>query len=173
MTRSYFLECVNSWDELVEMCRDYECNVCEDIIDSETMDDYVEEDVRESDCSWRELRDNLDDITTGYDYYRCDGTFDYVPMNDGSDFDEYKEEVLYWMDDNGMWDEEEEEEPEDDDDFFVEKSVQDDEQCVQEEDFSVSELISMCGSELLTIKQAAERSRVEQEDAMKTILFAV
>lgn len=96
-------------------------------------------------------------------------------MNDGSDFDEYKEEVLYWMDDNGMWDEEEEEEeePEDDDDFFVEESVQDDEQCVQEEDFSVSELISMCGSELITIKQAAERSRVEQEDTMKTILFAV
>ena len=38
-------------------------------------------------------------LPTGYDYYRCDGSFDYVGLDD-SDFEDYKSRVLDWMDDN-------------------------------------------------------------------------
>lgn len=89
MTRNYFLDYVTDWSELIELCQDYNCDICEDIIDDDTLDEYVDSDISGCDYGWRSLRDYLSDIPTGYDYYRCDGSFDYVGLDDG-DFEYYK-----------------------------------------------------------------------------------
>jgi len=150
MTRSYFVDYVTGWYELLDLCSDEGCNVCEDIIDDDQLDEWVESDIQNGSYNWRELRDFLYDIPTGYDYYRCDGSFDYVGMDD-DDFEDYKERVLDWMDENGEWDDEEDEEEEKS--FYPE--LEPEEEPAAQEDFSVTELIGMCGAELVTICQAA------------------
>ena len=93
LTRSYFLDCVTDWSELIELCREYDCDICEDIIDDDELNEYVNSDISNTDYGWRSIRDFLADIPTGYDYYRCDGSFDYVGLDD-SDFEDYKSRVL-------------------------------------------------------------------------------
>ncbi len=169
MTRSYFLDYVTDWDELIGLCRDEECGICEDIIDDDELDEYVRSDIENTNYSWRDIRDFLQSILTGYNYYRCDGSFDYVAMGD-SEFEDYKNRVLEWMDDGGYWEAEEDEEEEEE-----EPEPQLEEPPVAEEDFSVSDLMGMCGAELVTIRQAAERQRVAEEEALgdMSLLFAV
>lgn len=180
MTRGYFVDCVTEWGELLELCRDYDCNVCEDIIDDDTLDEYLESDITDavrSGMSWRDIRDYLDDVDTDYSYYRVDGSFDYEGMT-GSDFDEYKDAVLEWMDNGGYWEEEDDEveDDEEDDDYFSERdfSPSEDEEPseseVEEEDFSVSDLINMCGAELTTIQKIAEQRRKEDDENMVRLL---
>lgn len=177
MTRSYFINYVSEWDELIELCRDYDCNICEAIIDDDELDDYIESDIANTDYGWRAIRDFLAEIPTGYNYYLCNGSFDYIGLND-SDFEDYKNSVLEWMDRNGLWDEEDEDENEggdgweNDHDFFSpgeEDEKEPVEPPVEEEDFSVSELMNMCGAELVTIRQIVER-KDEHKDA--ALLYA-
>lgn len=171
LTRSYFLDYVTDWDELIEMCRDEECNICDDIIDDDQLDEYVESDIEGTNYSWRDIRDFLQSIPTGYNYYRCDGAFDYVAIDD-SYFEDYKNQVLEWMDDGGYWEHEDEDY---DPDGYDDEEPEPEEPPVEEEDFSVSDLIGMCGVELVTIRQAAERQRITEEEALgdMSLLFAV
>lgn len=74
------------------------------------LDYEVEDDLSDWDGSWSELRDCLNGIDTGHDYYRRDGSFDYVPIDD--DFDDWWEELRDMMENNGDFDPEEEEEEE-------------------------------------------------------------
>ena len=169
MTRSYFLDYVTEWGELIELCREYDCDICEDIIDEDELDDYVSSDISNTDYGWRSIRDSLSDIPTGYDYYRCDGTFDYVGLDD-SDFEDYKSRVLDWMDEDDLWEPEEgEDEDEDFDpdyDFFSpgEEEPEPEEPPVEEEDFTVSDLMCMCSAELVTIRQVMAQRKVPNDD---------
>ena len=43
MTRNDFLNDVTEWWELLDFCSDEGCNICEDIIDSDQLDEYVME----------------------------------------------------------------------------------------------------------------------------------
>ena len=175
MTRSYFLDYVTDWYELIDLCGEYDCDICEDIIDDDQLDEYVMDGISNSNQSWRGIRDFLSDIPTGYDYYRYDGTFDYVGLDD-SDFEDYKSRVLDWMDEDSLWDEEEEDENEDDFDpnevdfFSPGPEPEPEEPLVEEEDFSVSELMCMCGAELVTIRQVIEQRNAPPDDDMSLVL---
>lgn len=178
MTRSYFLDYVNDWYELIELCQEYDCDICEDIISDDTLDEYVDSDISGTDYGWRRLRDFLSDIPTGYDYYRCDGSFDYVGLDDG-DFEDYKSRILDWMDEDSLWEAEEDEEDEDFDpdyDFFSTGEPENEpeepaEPPVEEEDFSVSELMCMCSAELVTIRQVMTQKGVPDDDMSLVLPF--
>lgn len=114
MTRQEFLDDVCDFSELRDFCYDNDCGICDDIYDDESKDDYINEhlsDMADDADSWQSLYRTLDDIPTGYDYYRLD---DYGEFNglDDDDFEDYKNDVLEWMDDNEYWDEDEEDEEE-------------------------------------------------------------
>ena len=111
MTRSEFLDNITEWYELKDFCNDFDCDVCEDIYDDDDYDDCVEEDIRDAiaDYGWRDIRDFLGNLPSGYDYYRRNSTLDYDGLGD-DDFEDYKEDVLEWGDDYGVWEDEEEEE---------------------------------------------------------------
>lgn len=177
MTRSYFLDYVNDWYELIELCQEYDCDICEDIISDDTLDEYVDSDISGTDYGWRRLRDFLSDIPTGYDYYRCDGSFDYVGLDDG-DFEDYKSRILDWMDEDSLWEAEEDEEDEDFDpdyDFFSpgepENEPEEPAEPPVEEDFSVSELMCMCSAELVTIRQVMTQKGVPDDDMSLVLPF--
>lgn len=176
MTRSYFTDFVTTWDELLELCSDEDCSVCEDIISDDGLDEYIDSDICNTNYSWRDIRDFLNAIPTEFDYYLYNGPFDYIGLND-DDFVDYKGRVLDWMDENGLWEDEEceDEEYDDDIDYFdfgddrfspdeEDAEPTDSEEYPVEEDFSVGDLMSACGAELVSIRQIAEQ-RGELENA--------
>lgn len=155
---------------MLDFCSDEGCNICEDIIDSDQLDEYVEEDIRDTNYSWRDIRDSLSEIPTGYGYYRMNGSFDYDGM-DENDFDSYKEDVLEWGDNNGVW----EDEPDDEDDFdtdtmFNEEDSEPDEPPVEEEDFSIGELMGFCGVVLLDIRREEAAERAREDEALNQLI---
>lgn len=111
MTRSEFLDNVEyTLYNVMEYVDDFgigDYSPFEDIGDGNVLDDWVNDDVSECDRNWDTLRDLLDDIPTGYEYYRRDGYFDYVGLDD-SDANDLVDRILEIMDDNEWWDDEDE-----------------------------------------------------------------
>lgn len=151
MTREEFIDAAHNdwdWDELIDFCN--ECG-CDDYIDDVwTADSYAEEIEQEisdrlNDENWREIRDWLDDLPDGCNYYIRD---DYDGMWRGADSDDYDEKcsaVLEWCDDNDIWEYDEEENPrsfeEEDPDGNINTE---DEICAEEESLSFDELFTSC-----------------------------
>ena len=166
MTANEFLENVNDYYDLKDFCSEIGCEYCDDIVDDDTLDEDVEYALGEyrRDYSWREIRDLLNDIPTGYDWYRCDGSFDYVGLDD-SDFEDSKDKVYEWALNNGYFDDEADEDEEYDDevveDDFYEEPEDDP---VADEDFSVADLMGMCSVTLVTI-QTDNLRRLQEEAA--------
>lgn len=146
MTRNEFIDNITEWYELKDFCNDFDCDVCEDIYDDDDYDDCVEEDVRDAvgECSWREIRDSLCDLPSGYDYYRRNGNLDYDGM-DNDDFEDYKEQALEWGDDYGVWEDE-------------------------EEDFSIDDLIGMCSVVFVAIQNDEVEKQQEEDEAFAQLL---
>lgn len=173
MTRQEFIEGVTAWGELLDFCYDNDSSICEDIVSYDTMDEEVESDLRDEvgDRSWRDIRDLLCGIDTDYDYYRRDGSFNYYPLDNNGDFDEYKDEVLEWMDDNGYWDEEAEEEDFDgypSDEYPTHE--EEDDVTAADEDFSIRELIGMCSVQFLDIQRTALQQKAQNDTEFQQYL---
>lgn len=167
MTRSEFINDITRWWELIDFCRDVGCEVCEDIVCADDLDRCIEDDVENSahdGMSWEDIRDRLNDIETRYEYYLNDGYIIYNGLNSEEDFDEYKDEVLDWMDSYGDWDEEDTE----DDDFVDEEDsyqeVKEDSDPPMEAEFPVTELISLCIVDI-TVQKSADEERQRKEQA--------
>lgn len=172
MTRSEFLDNITEWYELKDFCNDFDCDVCEDIYDDDDYDDCVDEDIRDAiaDYSWRDIRDFLGNLPSGYDYYRRNSALDYDGLGD-DDFEDYKEDVLEWGDDYGVWEDEEEEEYAEDDDFLDSQEEEpNEEESVEEEDFSVGDLIGMCGVVFVAIQNDEAEKQKEDDEAFAQLL---
>lgn len=177
MTRQDFIDNVTTWSQLLRVCYDYDCDVCEDIIDDEQYDDYIEEDISNRECDWSDLRDCLNDIpSNNYYYYHRNGWLDYEGLNDGSDFRAYKDRVLEWMDDLENWDDDEEDEDDGDDDDEEEEEIEPDEE-YDVTDFDVKSLVTACQSYLQKIYDDAAREEQDEynsaSDAIDHILASV
>lgn len=171
MTRAEFYENVTTWWDLKNFCSDEQCDICDDIYDEEGRDDYI------NDClmdwarndSWTELLSRLEDIPTGYDYYRYDDYGEWEGLVDG-DFDEIRDEVAEWMDDNGYWDDDEEEADDED-----EEPIDDEEEepPVEDEDCSLGELFAASATRVQSIAEEELAKAREEELAFATLMSAV
>jgi len=112
MTRSYFVENITTWRELLEFCSDNDLGTCRDIMTEDERDEDVDNSISEyvSQNGWRVLLEVLDNIPCGY-YFRKTGDLQYDSLDD-DDFENYKDDVLYDADYDEIWDEEAEEEEE-------------------------------------------------------------
>jgi hypothetical protein len=167
MTRQEFLDDVYDFRELMDFCYDNDCGICDDIYDDESKDEYINEhlsDMADNADDWQSLYRTLDYIPTGYDYYRLDDYDDFNGLDD-DDFDDYKNDVLEWMDDNEYWDEDEDDEEE----YFPPEEEyseeEDDEESCEEDMQPVDELFSLCSEQLRVIdaKEKAEEQRCNEE----------
>ena len=167
MTRQEFLDDVYDFRELMVFCYNNDCGICDDIYDDESKDEYINEhlsDMADNADDWQSLYRTLDDIPTGYDYYRLDDYDDFNGLDD-DDFDDYKNDVLEWMDDNEYWDEDEDDEEE----YFPPEEEyneeEDDEESCEEDMQPVDELFSLCSEQLRVIdaKEKAEEQRCNEE----------
>ena len=153
MTRREFEDDVCSFDDLIDLCSEEGCSECSDIYSYDDYNTAVNEELedRVSYDGWIEIRDWLDSLPTGYDWYRkseWDGSW--KSLNDYDDFDRYKENVRDWMDEYGRWDDDEEEAPYEDPEDLVP---------VEQEAVSFEELM-MSGS---AVVEAARRAGATDE----------
>lgn len=106
MTRQEFIEDVNSFCDLFNFCSEEGIDgIFDDIYDAEYLNDILMETISNM-RDWEEVRGLLANIPTRCDYYREDGYGGYEDAD--YSFDDYKNEVLRYMDANGTWDEDEE-----------------------------------------------------------------
>jgi len=130
MTRAEFIDTVNEWWELIDFCSDENCEICNDVYSDDDRDSYIDErlsDIADSIGDWRSLRDELYNITTGYDYYLYNGWTDWIGLTD-EDFEEFKQRVLVWMDNGDYWEEEEDEEEYFEEEFFDDEYYDEDDE---------------------------------------------
>lgn len=128
MTRQEFIEEVNSFGDLMCFCQDEHIDICDDIYDADYLNHIILDCVRQM-RDWESIRDFVKDIPPGYCFYREDGYGGYEDAD--YFFNDYKTDVMRYMDNNNAWDEEDEDNDEDiDDDLEVDwqtdKSVADD-----------------------------------------------
>lgn len=114
MTRQEFIDSVETYPALMEVAE--EANYCfDDVYDCEAYDDYVYETARDLGGDWTDIRDFLDSLPEGYDYYIRDDYDGWSGYYD-DDIDYLKGVFLDWADENEWFDpeetEEEEEKPE-------------------------------------------------------------
>lgn len=160
MTRNEFIENINDFYALKEVCNDYGYDI--ELYDSSEYDDEVENDVSGRECGWETLRDYLSDLPTDYDYYRRNGWLDYDGVGD-NEFQDYKNEVEEWMADNEYFDDEEEELEDDVEDEAPADEEDEEDEAPADEDFGVNELIGMCGVAFFSIRKQEEKDACEQE----------
>lgn len=173
MTRDEFVNDVNTWWELKDFCIDNDCPIMDDVFDSDYLDEYLDREIEDwsQNMSWTTLRDKLNEIETGYDWYCWDGYGDIAPM-DEDDLDYYKDDILSWGDDHDIWDVEDEElEPDDEFEDELCEPENDEDEAV-EEPFSVFELIVSCQSEVTNAKLQAEKEEKESDDALVQFISA-
>lgn len=165
MTRQQFIDEVNDWWELIDFCNEYECSYCEDVYSEESRDDYINEDLvdmaRNAD-SWSSLLDILNDITTGYDYYRRTDYDDWEGLGD-YEFNDYKNDVLEWADNNEIWEDDEEE-------ALPEVDYDDDDFVVADEPMSIGELIGVCSSQLQQIGTDKKAKEAADDEAFEVFV---
>lgn len=127
MTLNEWWDTINDFNDLISWCRDNEMfeEEVENIIDDDSYDDYVNEDISNYYYGWRDLRDALDGLPCGYDWYRVDGMFDYVGLDD-SDFEDIKQDICDRLEDRGYFVEDDDEvdrqdaAPESEEEMFLE-----------------------------------------------------
>lgn len=119
MTRQEWIDSIGDFGDLVHFCLDsgYQEDEANQILSDYDLDNYVEDDIRSYDCGWQSLRDYLNEIPSGYDWYRCNGYFDYDGLTN-DEFEDWKADVLSELDRDGYFDDDEEE---DDDDGVIER----------------------------------------------------
>lgn len=131
MTRNEFMEDILDWQELLSFCADNQCDLCDDIYSEDETNDMINNQVafmiecKENWWTIREYLDYIDGVDQGCEYYRTNGVGDFDGLTN-DDFEDYKHEVLKWMNDNNLFEEECDDE--------MDEDYEDEEELVVEED---------------------------------------
>ena len=177
MTRAEFYKNVTTWWELKNFCYDEQCDICDDIYDERGRDDYINDCLMDwaRNSSWTELLSRLEDIPTGYNYYQCDEYGDCVGLDDNDDFDDIREEVAEWMDNNGYWDDDEEEANDDEEEVFDDEedapfTDPEDAEPIDDEDCLLGELFEGSVARIQAISEEELEAARETERALQDFL---
>ena len=104
MTLHEFDEDITLFYELQEFCQEHGCDYLDDYFSD--LDDAVNSDlyewVRYGDYYWEDVYRALDNVGTGYDFYRRDGSLDYMGCDD-EDFVTLKNDVRDWAIENEIF----------------------------------------------------------------------
>ena len=173
MTRQEFEDNVTTWWELRDFCDEQRCDVMDGIYDEADYDDYINEclvDWARND-TWEELRNRLNDIPSGYDYYRHDDYDDWEGLDD-TDFRAVKAEVAERVDDYGCWDDEDEEDEEDDEEEGAPYIDPEDTIPIEDEDCTLGELFSVSVARVHAISEEELEAARAEELAFATMIAA-
>lgn len=177
MTRAEFFENVTSWWELKDFCSEQRCELCDDVYDDESRDDYINEDLVDwaRNDNWYDLRDRLNNLDAGYDYWRLDDYGEWTGLDDDDDLEEMKREVAEWVDDYGDWDDDEEEADDDEEEVFDDEEDAplidpEDAEPIDDEDCSLGELFEGSVARIQAISEEELEAARETERALQDFL---
>ena len=113
-----FDEDITMFYELKDFCEQEGCSYLDEYFDD--LDAEVNSELYEliccNDCDWEDVRDSLSNIATGYDFYRRDGSFDYMGCDD-EDFETLKNDIREWAIENGRFDDEEDDDEDEEEEY--------------------------------------------------------
>ncbi len=174
MTRREFIEDMEDWDwsDLINFCWQHDCYECENIFTEEDKDDWIDEGLvsRARGCStWRELLQELYDIPTDCcsGYYRLDEYGTFIELDD-DDFEEYKNNVIDWADDNGILDDEEDDE--DSEEELVTEDLSDETELEIDEGCTLGTLFTCCSESFEEFKKQEnnrENNNIESKEEIE------
>ena len=109
MTKAEFYDSINTMSELVEFCETHDCyHIVEDLRESGDFDSWVWEQMEDLGRRWywTELRDTLEMLEPPtYDYFLPGENLTFSEP----DLDEYKNDVIEYLEEYDYWDEEDDE----------------------------------------------------------------
>lgn len=121
MTREQFIEQYNSFDELYDFAQDNNLyDFFDDYFTEDGLDEFINDKMADMTRyeSWTTVRDYLDEVPQGYDWYRIDqydGNFYGV---DAEDCENIKQQILEALDEEGdFWEEEADDEVDEEEEF--------------------------------------------------------
>lgn len=163
MTRQDFIDNVNTYYDLVDFCQEIDYYV-DGIYSEDERDDLIYEEIIDMvrSCSWNEIKNYLDDMPEGYDYYYKNEWGEWIGY-DYDQIDEFKELVLDYADENDLFDRDDEE---DENDTADEEDEPEESEEAQEEDNDPVELGCDMGDFLTSGNSVMEAIR-ERADADK------
>lgn len=140
MTRQDFINEVQDISQLLEWADNF--GYCFDEVYSEdSYDSEINDQLRNDDGDWRDVKSWLDDLPDGYDFYVRNRWGDWEGRN-ANEIDDLKDALLSWADNEDIFDEEEEGE----DDWCPEEqeeSEEPEEETASETDFTLDDLLSI------------------------------
>ena len=108
MTRNEFIETVEDFGDLKSFCDENNIDTCDYVMDEEYYGDVIMGRIQERGYfdTWQEVYRFLHELPDGANYYIEN---DYGEFSEATeeDFEDYKQEVLEYMDRHGEWDVEE------------------------------------------------------------------
>ena len=174
MTREEF-EGIEYFDDLMDFCSNYDCDIYNEIYNENSYCDCIEEVIEDMlrYNTWEDVRDYLNNLPdTDYNYYRRtdDG---WEGIDENSDFDDIKNEVRDWAEEEEIFDEEDEEEDgQENDEPCYEVSECEEEEPEPDEPFTLSELVTVCKSSVQKIEdkyeEKSEPANVSDTEHMET-----
>lgn len=119
MRREDFYNDITMYEDLISLANETEYfDLIYDIHDDDSYSNLISERIDDvvMEWTWEEVRDFLDELPHGYDYYLDCGYCEYIGLADGDDvFSDKREELYEYMCENDLFDHEEED---DSDEFF-------------------------------------------------------
>ena len=159
MTRQEFWDDVMWWGDLIDVCDDIGCDICDDVYSPERMDDELSDSIRyrlDHDM-WYEVRELLEGIEWEGDecYYRKYDEWDWRCLGD-DDFCAYKDDVENWMSENGCFDDDDDDDEEPEFDEYPAPPEPVEEPEIEPEPIGIAELFTISNSQLQTLKWEPE-----------------
>ena len=139
MTRQEFIDDVLDFQQLVDFASEFGYEF------DESYDDVINDELTENDQGWQDVKDWLNSLPDGYDFYIRDRWGDWEGRS-SDDIDDLKEEFLNWADDDGgVFDEEYEEEEAEEEEAEEEELEEEEteEESAPETDFTLDDLLSI------------------------------
>lgn len=104
MTRQEYIDEIRDFYDLRCFLEDNDCYEFDNIVDSGELDELINDYIHNNDMDWWELRDDLNEIETGWGFYDVsNGIFNAIPLSD-NDFIENKDYYLDRAIENGWFD---------------------------------------------------------------------
>lgn len=144
MTRQEFIDDVLDFQQLVDFASEFGYEF-DDAYSEESYDDVINDELTENDQGWQDVKDWLNSLPDGYDFYIRDRWGDWEGRS-SDDIDDLKEEFLNWADDDGgVFDEEYEEEEAEEEEAEEEELEEEEteEESAPETDFTLDDLLSI------------------------------
>ena len=166
MLRDEFIDNVTTWNELVDFCEEEGLSFCDELCGEDSFNEWIDGNLVSwaHEHSWQDLMSMLNnyDSICGADYYLWDDYEGGYRRADDSDFDDIKNTVIEFMDEDSRWDDSDEDEEEEE---YEPEPDPDDVEPTPEEDFSFGEMFTAGVGCVRAINEKALEAARQQDKA--------